>query len=78
MSDRPPPITPQPVPTNVRVDVVPTQQGQSLVAQIVVTPVGTQVFFYDAKAAIEIGEKLIAAGKHVDTGIVIPRVVLGG
>lgn len=62
-------IRPSPVPTVVGVMAIPEAK---LVAIVVNTPVGQNLYFVSAQAGRIIGENLIVKAGEADSGIVVP------
>lgn len=72
------PVTASPVATTVRIDVVNASSTARMVRVTLNTPIGEHVFFFEPGPAQQCGSMLIAAGKHADSGIVVPKVVIDG
>jgi hypothetical protein len=51
---------------------VPLNDGSTMVALSVMTPVGQSLFFLDPKRCTELGKELMRQGREALTGITLP------
>lgn len=68
-----PGIMPSPVPTSVQLLTAPDQQGNKLVILVLSTPVGQNVFHFDAESADKIADGIKDAARVARTGLEIPH-----
>lgn len=66
-------ISPQPVPTSIQLASVRSVDGRSLVMLTLSTPVGQNVFFFDAESAERIGDGIKETARLARTGLEIAR-----
>ena len=68
-----PGVMPSPVPTSVQLLTGQDGQGGKLVILVISTPVGQNVFHFDAESADKIADGIKDAARVARTGLEIPR-----
>lgn len=68
-----PGVMPQPVPTSVQLLTGHDGQGGKLVILVISTPVGQNVFHFDAESADKIADGIKDAARVARSGLEIPR-----
>jgi hypothetical protein len=65
-------LPPQPVPTIASLSQVPGPDGALWVIEKITTPVGPQLFWFNAPVAVQLGKRMAYLGRVSKSGIVLP------